>query len=449
MICIALHGEEIMRKKILCLYVCMLLITTGFSFGILAEQNNNIEISESRSIGTEVVSCEVFSDDTLDVTPSSYLLDILDQQQLVDSNYAFAVSENGYYAQSFKPTLGWLTRVELKLYKIGNPVGLRISIRSNLTGSDLTSKYLSGGLISTNKTWVEFDFPAISVTPGGTYYIVWDPVGVPDSHNNSYWCVGANNPYANGSAWKFLGLLWEIHNPAETPDPDFCFKTFGVLGGNLPPNKPSPPSGPITGNVGDHLHYESYISDPNGDGMEVYFDWGDGTHTGWVGIVTNGTVGNYKTWNNTGVYQVRVKARDTPSLAESVWSDSLTVTISEEENTPPNKPMTPSGEASGKIGVSYIYESSTTDNDGDQIYYLFDWGDGTDSGWVGPYDSGDICQESHIWNTKGSYSIKVKAKDTIGSESAWSDPLPITMPYEQQITTPAVIGWTTVFGFVL
>ena len=311
----------------------MLLITTGFSFGILAEQNNNIEISESRSIGTEVVSCEVFSDDTLDVTPSSYLLDILDQQQLVDSNYAFAVSENGYYAQSFKPTLGWLTRVELKLYKIGNPVGLRISIRSNLTGSDLTSKYLSGGLISTNKTWVEFDFPAISVTPGGTYYIVWDPVGVPDSHNNSYWCVGANNPYANGSAWKFLGLLWEIHNPVETPDPDFCFKTYGLS----------------------------------------------------------------------------------------------------EANNPPNKPNTPGGDVVGKIGISHTYESSTTDIDGDQIYYFFDWDDGTDSGWLGPYDNGDICQKSHIWNTMGSYSIKVKARDMHGVESVWSDSLPITMPYSYNL----------------
>ncbi|MCX6664239.1 MAG: PKD domain-containing protein, partial [Euryarchaeota archaeon] len=72
---------------------------------------------------------------------------------------------------------------------------------------------------------------------------------------------------------------------------------------------------------------------------------------------------------------------------------------------------------------------STTDIDGDQIYYLFDWGDGNDSGWMGPYNSGDICKESHIWSTKGNYAVKVKAKDTFGAESPWSDPLPITMPY--------------------
>ena len=419
------------KKLVVCVF-CMLVITAGFSIGILAEQNNNAMISESKILNTEVVSYEVSSDTDADTMPSSYLLDTLDQQQIVDSGYFWTISENGYFAQSFIPTLSQLTKVEIKLFKFGNPVGLRISIKSNLTGADLTSKYLSAVSIPTNianRSWLEFDFPDISVTPGSTYYIVWDGVGTPDSKNNSYWCVGTGNPYANGLAWIYLGSVWEIHNPTQSPDPDFCFKTYGLLGGNNPPNKPSTPSGPITGNVGENLHYESYISDPDGDGMEVYFDWGDGTHTGWVGILTNGTVGNYKTWNTAGTYQVRVKARDTPYLSESSWSDSLTVTISEEVNNPPNKPVTPSGEASGKVNVSYTYGSSTTDSDGDQIYYLFDWGDGTDSGWVGAYDSGDVCQESHIWTTKGSYSIKVKAKDSSGAESVWSDPLPITMPY--------------------
>jgi hypothetical protein len=418
-----------MIKKLVVSIFCMLVITTGFSFGILTEQNNNVINSDSRILETEVISYKVISDTNADVISPLYSFDTLDQQQIVDANYAWTVSEDGYYAQSFIPTLGWLTRVELKLYKIGNPTGLSISIRSNLTSPDLTSKYLSATLISTNRTWLEFDFPDIPVTPGGTYYIVWDPVGVPDFHNNSYWCVGTGNPYANGLAWKYLGSVWEIHNPTQSPDPDFCFKTYGLPGGNSPPNKPSKPSGPTTGKIDDNLHYESYISDPDGDGMEVYFDWGDGTHTGWVGILTNGTVGNYKTWNTAGTYQVRVKARDTPYLTESSWSDSLTVTISEEANNPPNKPATPNGEASGKVNVSYTYGSSTTDSDGDQIYYLFDWGDGTDSGWVGAYDSGDVCQESHIWTTKGSYSIKVKAKDAFGAESVWSDSLPITMPY--------------------
>ena len=95
----------------------------------------------------------------------------------------------------------------------------------------------------------------------------------------------------------------------------------------------------------------------------------------------------------------------------------------------PNKPSTPTGDASGKIGVEYTYTSSAIDPDGDLIYYLFNWGDGTDSGWLGPVDSGDLYEVSHIWNKKGNYEIKTRVKDSTGLISDWSDPLPITMPY--------------------
>jgi len=35
---------------------------------------------------------------------------------------------------------------------------------------------------------------------------------------------------------------------------------------------------------------------------------------------------------------------------------------------------------------------------------------------------------SHTWEKRGSYEIKVKAKDVNGAESQWSDPLSVTMP---------------------
>ena len=98
------------------------------------------------------------------------------------------------------------------------------------------------------------------------------------------------------------------------------------------------------------------------------------------------------------------------------------------ENQAPDKPAIPSGTINGKINVEYAYSSSTTDANGDKLYYLFDWDDGTDSGWVGPYVSSVTASAKHTWTTKGDYEIKVKAKDTNGAESVWSDPLPVTMP---------------------
>jgi hypothetical protein len=87
-----------------------------------------------------------------------------------------------------------------------------------------------------------------------------------------------------------------------------------------------------------------------------------------------------------------------------------------------SKPEIPSidGPSSGKINVEQTYTTSTTDLDGDNLCYIFDWGDGTNSGWLGPYNSGEEIQASHIWTKKGDYSIKVKAKDIHGTQSGWS-----------------------------
>ncbi len=102
--------------------------------------------------------------------------------------------------------------------------------------------------------------------------------------------------------------------------------------------------------------------------------------------------------------------------------------IIQEASNPPAKPAKPSGPASGKTGTSYTYTSSATDPDGDQVYLMFDWGDNTTSGWVGPYASGATGTASHTWSKQGSFSVKVEAKDTHGKISVWSDPLPIQMP---------------------
>jgi agmatine deiminase len=97
-------------------------------------------------------------------------------------------------------------------------------------------------------------------------------------------------------------------------------------------------------------------------------------------------------------------------------------------NTPPEQPQRPTGQASGKIGTTYVYSTQTTDADGDQIYYQWDWGDGNFSDWLGPFASGASATAQHAWATKGTYSVRVKAKDVQGAESNWSEPLAITMP---------------------
>src|SRR4030042_5473477 len=93
-----------------------------------------------------------------------------------------------------------------------------------------------------------------------------------------------------------------------------------------------------------------------------------------------------------------------------------------EESQAPLKPSKPSGPASGGIGTEYTYTTSTTDPESDKISYLFDWGDGTTSGWVGPFNSGATGSAKKTWNAKGTYEIKVVAKDEHGKLRQWSDP---------------------------
>ena len=112
----------------------------------------------------------------------------------------------------------------------------------------------------------------------------------------------------------------------------------------------------------------------------------------------------------------------------AVVSASVVITPIIPNVNPPDKPVKPSGITEGKPGIDYTYTSSTIDPDGDQIFYLFDWSDGTDSGWIGPYESGEEANASYIWNERGDFEIRVKAKDINDLESPWSDPLSVTMP---------------------
>ncbi len=89
-------------------------------------------------------------------------------------------------------------------------------------------------------------------------------------------------------------------------------------------------------------------------------------------------------------------------------------------NTPPLTPPAPDGPTSGTVHVPYNFTATTTDPQGEDISFLFDWGDGSTSSWLGPYPSGSIVTGTHSWTTAGTYNITVKAKDTESAESDWS-----------------------------
>jgi len=141
-----------------------------------------------------------------------------------------------------------------------------------------------------------------------------------------------------------------------------------------------------------------------------------------------------------GYYKKTIEAPyifdDTPSPDE-FGSDGVIVHCSADElegykvkslliiaNLPPDSPVI-KGPIKGKPGIDYDYEFFSTDADADELYYFVEWGDGTDSGWRGPYSDEKMIL-SHTWDEKGSFKIRAKAKD-IYSESDWRE-LEVTMP---------------------
>ena len=75
-----------------------------------------------------------------------------------------------------------------------------------------------------------------------------------------------------------------------------------------------------------------------------------------------------------------------------VWSFTT-----EEINDPPTAPDI-DGPTSGSVGTEYDYTFVSTDPEEDDIYYYVDWGDNTNTGWIGLYGSGEEITQSHTWN---------------------------------------------------
>jgi len=106
---------------------------------------------------------------------------------------------------------------------------------------------------------------------------------------------------------------------------------------------------------------------------------------------------------------------------------------------PPAKP-TIDGPEYGTINRPVTFTAFTTEPDGEQVFYWFDWDDGTNSGWLGPYSPGVTIEAENTWTGLGSYFVEVKAKDINGANSEWSDQHRIDIIDNNQPNAPTIDG---------
>jgi hypothetical protein len=204
----------------------------------------------------------------------------------------------------------------------------------------------------------------------------------------------------------------------------FVLSGIGTVAGVITENPLDGPVGPTEGYVG--VEYTFYFTLPvNPYGYEYYakWDWGDGNVTDWLGPYPSGQIINAShTWWTLGSYGIRVKLKDTNGT-EFPWSDTLLITII--DNRPPNPPII-TGPHYGKTNAEYAFFINMTDPDGGDGFFFIDFGDGTTSGWLGPYIFNDsVIVIKCKWSQPGTYKIVAKAKDTMDAESPWSEPFTI------------------------
>jgi hypothetical protein len=187
------------------------------------------------------------------------------------------------------------------------------------------------------------------------------------------------------------------------------------------------------------FYYLTLVSDKNPTAMSIIQDYKIGAFP--TAIFDGGRYRITGAYTDESVYRDYIEScglADIHSLDFSLsvqWNTDDTISISviilnKEQiiNEQPEKP-TLTGPTTGKANKYYAYTVYSTDADGDDISYQFDWGDNTESEWKGPYKSGQTVEIIKKWKETGNYQVRVRAKDIKGTPSEWSDPLPVQMPY--------------------
>jgi hypothetical protein len=101
------------------------------------------------------------------------------------------------------------------------------------------------------------------------------------------------------------------------------------------------------------------------------------------------------------------------------------------------------GPTSGAVNVPYTFYFVSYHPEGDDIYYMIDWDDGSPMNWIGPYPSGENATVSHTFTSAATYYIKAKANDSDGDESQWSEPYIITIVENDPPSDPIIDGETS------
>ncbi|MCW5982001.1 MAG: SBBP repeat-containing protein [Bryobacteraceae bacterium] len=265
---------------------------------------------------------------------------------------------------------------------------------ANITpGTNYT--YTTGGAVSSAGHPVQYFFDWGDGTNSG-----WLATGV----------TSASHSWASAGSYSVKAMArCATHNAIES-----AWSNVLTVGTAESVSAPNTPTGTTNITPGTNYTYTTGGATSSlGHQVQYFFDWGDGTTSGWL---ATGVASASHSWASAGSYSVKAMARcATHNAVQSAWSNVLTVGAAESVSTP----NTPSGTANITPGTSYTYTTGgATSNAGHPVQYFFDWGDGTNSGWLAT----GVTSASHSWASAGSYSVKAMARCATHNtvQSGWS-----------------------------
>ncbi len=140
---------------------------------------------------------------------------------------------------------------------------------------------------------------------------------------------------------------------------------------NNPPSTPTI-SGPSSGKVNTILTFVLKSTDPDGDDVRYFIDWGDGRKTTTSFYKSGEGVSVEHTWNSIGKYVIKVQAEDEKESTSPYAYFSIEIGAS----NPPYKPYNPypPDNATG-VELNPILSWEGGDPDGEAVYYTVYFGE--------------------------------------------------------------------------
>jgi len=419
--------EEVMKKKIIGIIICTLMIATSTSvvgnglkstlpsFDVGVGEPTNIHDGDYRSLGEDTLFVTVQNHGD---SPASVDLDFILER--LEGLVPIVVLDEGFEDSLFPPQ-GW------QVHQEGNQYSWQ---RDIIIGHESSA---CAGLFTIWPPTPPMIFDEWLVTESIDFREV-------TSITLSFWYYG----HANMGLLTSNLEIWASTDGGTNPDD---FLDTGILLEEINPNanevwiSESVDLSPLFGEedvylgfrfVGEESDFiEFFIDDILIEGEE--YDWGelDTSSNGPYDLDPDVWIESFFDvyYDQEGYYRATFSL-DTP-IREDWFDDNPNNDVYQAvftviANNPPDSP-TIDGPNSGTTGTPYTFTFASTDSDGDDVSYYIKWGDGT-TPWTTYQTSGSPgYSESHTWSEQGAYTIEAKAKDTFGAESDWTE-LSVSMP---------------------